>query len=314
MNRLILLCLVAASCDQSSDAAMLAGPPVSSHAWRTVAVMVRGSTCYKHRPMPRLLLVRHAQSENNLSNAQVREQFRSDPQRIHLEAERARKPDPELSEVGREQATLLAEAIAPALAGSRSLLVSSPMRRALRTAAPIAARAGIERFVCEGELFEVGGCHYCDEVRPSSNAAQIEAEFAVRCRGVSPEGWFAGRSGRERDDEARARVGSVITWAERTLASGSHDTIVVVAHGDLLSRWLRRWLQVPWTRGLAFVHGNTGISTLSWDPANGLLLEGLNALGHLPPELRTGADSEFWWRYAWPDLELAGASPDPAAQ
>jgi 2,3-bisphosphoglycerate-dependent phosphoglycerate mutase len=257
--------------------------------------------------MPRLLLVRHAQSENNLSNARIREQFRSDPERMHLEAERARKPDPELSEVGREQAERVAKVLAPVVADSRCLLISSPMRRALRTATAIATRAGIERFVCEGELFEIGGCHYCGEVRPSSTAAQIEAEFAVQCRSVGPEGWFAGRSGRERDDEARARVDSVIAWAERTLASGSHETIVVVAHGDLLSRWLRRWLQVPGTRGLAFVHGNTGISTLRFDPIDGLLLEGLNALGHLPPQLRTGADSEFWWRYAWPDREHASA-------
>lgn len=227
---------------------------------------------------------------------------------MHVEVERARKPDPELSEAGREQAKLLAELLAPTLAEARSLLVSSPMRRALRTAAPIAARAGLERFVCEGELFEVGGCHYRDEAQPSSSAAQIEAEFPVECRGVGPDGWYAGRSASERADEIGLRVNHVIAWAERTLASGAHDTVVVITHGDLLSRWLRRWLQVPGTRGLAFVHGNTGISTLSWDRADGLLLEGLNVLTHLPAPLQTGADSDFWWRYAWPDLGLSSGA------
>ncbi|KIG16636.1 hypothetical protein DB30_04255 [Enhygromyxa salina] len=251
--------------------------------------------------MPRLLLVRHAQSENNLSNARIREQFRSDPERMQLEANRARQADPELTETGREQASLLAKTLAPILASSRSLLVSSPMRRALRTAAASAERAGIDRFTCEGELFEVGGCHYCDEARPSSTTAQIEAEFPVACRNIGPEGWYGGRAVSERANEVSARVDRVITWANTILASGDHDTIVVVTHGDLLSRWLRRWLHVPASRGLAFVHGNTGVTTLSWDPSDGLLLEGLNAVEHLPAPLRTGADSEFWWRYAWPE-------------
>jgi broad specificity phosphatase PhoE len=255
--------------------------------------------------MSRLLLVRHAQSENNLSNARVREQYRStpDPERMYAAAERARKPDPELTDAGREQASLLADRLAPILADPRSLLVSSPMRRALRTATPIATRAGIERFVCAGELFEVGGCFYCDEAQPSSNAAQIEAEFPVQCASVGADGWFAGHSVREQPGEVRDRVDRVITWAEQTLADPAYDTIVVIAHGDLLSRWLRRWLHVPRTCALAFVHGNAGITTLSWDQSGGLLLESLNTLEHLPPPLRTGADAEFWWRYASPDLD-----------
>ncbi|PRP96931.1 histidine phosphatase family protein [Enhygromyxa salina] len=252
--------------------------------------------------MPRLLLVRHAQSENNLANDRLREEFRSDPERMYAEAERSRQADPALTEAGREQALLLADLLAPTLAAARSLLVSSPMRRALQTATPIAARAGLDRFVCEGDLFEVGGCHYCDVARPSANAAQIEAEFPVVCHGVSTEGWFSGRSASERAEEVSARVDRVIAWTERTLAGGEHDTVVVVAHGDLLSRWLRRWLQIPTTRGLAFVHGNAGITTLSWDRTDGVLVEGLNALDHLPLRLQTGAEAEFWWRYAWPDL------------
>ncbi|PRP93057.1 bifunctional RNase H/acid phosphatase [Enhygromyxa salina] len=255
--------------------------------------------------MPRLLLVRHAQSKNNLSNARIREELRDDPERMHAEAARAREPDPDLSELGRAQAERVAEHLAPILSEPRSLLVSSPMRRALQTATPIAARVGLERFVCEAGLFEVGGCHYCGELRPSATAAALEAEFPVRCGAMDPEGWYAGHGGAETSDEARARVERAIAWAEATLAAGTHETVVVIAHGDLLSRWLRRWLHVPWQRGLAFVHGNTGITTLSWDRREGLLLEGFNSLTHLPPKLRSGADAEFWWRYAWPDLELS---------
>jgi 2,3-bisphosphoglycerate-dependent phosphoglycerate mutase len=253
--------------------------------------------------MPRLILVRHAQSENNLSNARIRERFAGDAARILLESERARQPDPELSELGRAQARALAEAFAGELRRERAVLVSSPMRRALQTATALieqAEQATPGLFVCEGELFEVGGCYYGEEARPSLTAAQIEAEFGARCRGVDPEGWYAGRSRRESSSEANARVERIIAWAEAMLGGGEHDTVIVVAHGDLLSRWLRRWLGVPAGRGLAFVHGNTGVSSLTWDRVGGLLVEGVNELGHLPVRLRSGGDTDAWWRYARP--------------
>jgi broad specificity phosphatase PhoE len=120
--------------------------------------------------MPRLLLVRHAQSANNVGSDEARERFLGDPERILAESERTRVPDPELSAAGFEQAELLANALAPMLRGDRTLLVSSPMRRALLTAAPLAARAGLERerFLCQGDLFEVGGCYYADTAQSPS--------------------------------------------------------------------------------------------------------------------------------------------------
>ncbi len=256
--------------------------------------------------MSRLLLVRHAESENNASNARIRREFADDPERMQLESERARKPDPKLSETGLAQAERLADALAARIRGTETLLVSSPMRRALQTARPLAERAGftLERFVCAAELYEVGGSHYCGQAVATSTAAQIEAEFPVRCVDMPPAGWYAGRTGPESSDEARARVDRLIAWAEQTLADPRFETIVMIAHGDLLSRWLRRWLRVPWQRGLAFMHGNTGVTTLSWSRDDGLLLEGFNDLGHLPAALRTGHDVEAWWRYAWPDLEF----------
>ncbi len=269
--------------------------------------------------MPHLLLVRHAQSANNVSSEEARQRFRGDAERIQAESERNREPDPELSETGRQQAERLADALAPMLRGDRTLLVSSPMRRALLTAAPIAARAGLgrERFVCEGELFEVGGCYYGDEARPSRTAAQLEAEFSVRCRGIGADGWFAGRVGPETGTEARERIDRVIAWIERTLASDEHELVVVVGHGDLFTRWLRRWFGVPWSRGLAIVHGNTGISRLTWSRDHGALLECSNDLQHLPDALRTG-EGDGWWNYATPDLEIVryagwSAIPQPLA-
>ena len=71
-----------------------------------------------------------------------------------------------------------------------------------------------------------------------------------------------------------------------------------------MSRWLRRWMGVPIGRGLAFMHHNTGITSLSWDRSNGVLMHGVNDTGHLPDSMRSG-DSEGWWNCVLPDLQLA---------
>lgn len=247
--------------------------------------------------MPRVRFVRHAQSENNLSGAELRAQEWDSAAQMHAAVERARKPDPPLSALGEAQVSHLAVRLAELAARPSTLLVTSPMRRAIATALPIAAAAGLEQITCEGELYEVGGSHYCGRAHKSATAAELEAEFPLRCQNVSDEGWYAGHTHAETDAEARARVTRLSAWAEATLAGGAYEDLIIVAHGDLLSRWLRRWLGVPWDRDLAIVHGNTGITSLAWDARRGLQLRGLNDVSHLPEELRTGDQAEFWWNY-----------------
>ncbi|MFO7563629.1 MAG: GNAT family N-acetyltransferase [Enhygromyxa sp.] len=256
--------------------------------------------------MTRLLLVRHAQSQNNFSDHAIYKQYRHDRVRAQIEAERARRPDPELSEIGRAQAEQLAEALVPALVevGDRLLVISSPMRRALQTAMPLASGAGIERerFICHAELFEIGSGYYGEHAPPSTRAAQLESDYPIRCQAVPSDDLYPGKWG-ESERQARARVDRVIAWFEGILNRDEHDLLVVVAHGNLLTRWLRRWIGVPWGRGLAFVHANASLTMLSWDPYDGLLLEFANETNHLDPELCTGGTGD-WWCYALPDLQL----------
>lgn len=254
--------------------------------------------------MPQLIFVRHAQSENNLSNAKISAQGWDTPGQMRSALQRARKPDPPLTELGRAQATHLGARLRTLVACPRTLLVTSPMRRAIQTSLAVAEAAGLGHIACEGELYEVGGCHYCGLAKPSPNAAQLEAEFPLRCQNIPEAGWYSGHTQVESDEQARARIHRLIAWVETTLAGEAYDTVVIVAHGDLLSRWLRRWLGVPWARDLAFVHANTGVTTLAWDARRGLQLRGLNDDSHLPVELRSGDQTEFWWTYALPDLEL----------
>jgi 2,3-bisphosphoglycerate-dependent phosphoglycerate mutase len=255
--------------------------------------------------MTRLLLVRHAQSQNNLSDELIYEQYRHDRLRARLEAGRARRPDPELSDIGRMQAEQLAEALVPALTekAGRTLLISSPMRRALQTAMPIAVGAGFERerFFCHTELFELGSGYYGDHALPSSRVAQLEADYPLTCHAVPNDDLYVGTRG-ESEERGRARVDRVIAWFEATLAREQYDLLIVVAHGHLLTRWLRRWIGVPWGSGLAFVHANASLTMLHWDACDGLLLEFTNETAHLEPEICTGGHSSGWWSYSSPDL------------
>lgn len=261
-------------------------------------------------PMPRLLLVRHAQSDNNVSSARARQRYATDPLAQRRETARARQADPGLSALGREQLSPLTRRLEPVAREPSTLLVTSPMRRTLDTAAAIAAAAELPRarFVCVGDLYEIGGCHYCGRAEPSASAAQIERDWPVRCERVDPAGWYAGYTHIESAEQAAARVARIIAWADAQLGSARFATIIVVAHGDLLSRWLREWLGVLPGRKLAFAHANTGVTTLDWHAEHGLQLRGLNDTSHLPAELVSGAEVEAWWRYAEPDRARAEAA------
>jgi GNAT superfamily N-acetyltransferase/broad specificity phosphatase PhoE len=198
------------------------------------------------------------------------------------------------------------------------------MRRALLTAAPVAAGLGVEQDCrwCHGELYEVGGCYVGATTHPGARAADIEAEFGVRCHRVGSAGWFAGREHPEHSVAAGLRVERLVDWIESTLRAEEKDvatglldtglsdtglfqTLIVIAHGDLMTRWLRHWLGVSWRTSLAFVHGNTGITELHWHGERGLLLVGSNDLAHLPPDLRSDSRiTDAWWRYSTPDLAI----------
>jgi 2,3-bisphosphoglycerate-dependent phosphoglycerate mutase len=78
----------------------------------------------------RLLLIRHGQSENNQSHAVTGTwDFRV--------------PDPQLTDVGREQARRLADAFAAGRLPRPDILITSLMRRAVQTAAPTADALGL---------------------------------------------------------------------------------------------------------------------------------------------------------------------------
>jgi broad specificity phosphatase PhoE/GNAT superfamily N-acetyltransferase len=257
--------------------------------------------------MTRLLLIRHAESENNRSQTELLERFGDDPVGFTEAFALASVTDPGLSEIGHLQAASLAKVLAPIFEHSNAdaLLVSSPMRRALQTVMPLVERVGLDpaRFVCQPELFEVGSRTLWQEP-PSQLAKRLEAAYPLRCLGVPSDQSYLPREDRESDKEARMRITRVSAWTQALLDSFRYDIVIVVAHGHLLTRWLRQWMRIPWARGVGFTHANAGITTLDWLRGHGLLVSGVNDQSHLRFTHRTGGEPEGWMGYAGPDVDI----------
>ena len=151
--------------------------------------------------------------------------------------------DPLLSTMGAEQAESLAERLGE-LRGDQTVLVSSPMRRALSTAAPTAHALGCD-VVVHGALYEFA-C--CGRDRPGRTTAEVRASWAAlgsdralpdcRCDGFVNDRWdYRGCSATrlETEPEARERGARLVEWLQATVhAPGAATAVVVVAHQTLL--------------------------------------------------------------------------------
>jgi broad specificity phosphatase PhoE len=126
--------------------------------------------------------------------------------------------DRPLTELGRQQAHALAEALA-ATAGLDAIY-TSPLRRAFDTAEAVGARLGLDPVAAE-ELQEVdvggwGGLTR-DEVRE-----RFPAAFAR---------WLDGGEGWEDGESYEEMAGRVLGWLLRTAEAQPHRELLVVSHG-----------------------------------------------------------------------------------
>ena len=176
-----------------------------------------------------VLLVRHGQTLGNVSG-----------ERLY---------NPGLTDLGRVQARRLAEALAAA--GVRSLL-SSPLRRALETAAPVAARVGVPVEACN-DLVEFNAW---DAYRGASRA-ELGGWFpGARLEPAMPEqGWDY--PGPEEAASAALRVRRILA---RVAALPPAGVVGIVAHGTFNGLLLRAWLGVA--EGVVFAQANACINHL----------------------------------------------------
>lgn len=197
------------------------------------------------------LLVRHCQTDRN---------------RDGLVQGRA---DPPLNDTGRQQARRLAEALAGA---SVDAVYSSPLTRAMETAAVIAERHGRD-VQPEPALIELDVGHM-----DGLTGAQMRERFPGFL-----ESWLTGPDttlrlpGGESLEEAQERA-----WAflEAVVARGDVENVVCVSHNFVLLSVICRALRLPLTRVTRIQQSIGGLSVIDFRPGR-IQLGRLNDTCHL---------------------------------
>jgi broad specificity phosphatase PhoE len=175
------------------------------------------------------------------------------------------RADPRLTPLGREQARRLADWLA---FEPIDAVLSSPMRRAVDTAAPIAASLGVEVEVVEGLIeYDSGSDHYIpmEELRVTKDerwTAMVEGR------------WDA--FGADLPDVFRARVEATVAdivdrFAGRRVAAVCHGGVINVALGSVLGVEQPLWFEPGYTSLSRMLASRTGIRSVA----------SLNELAHL---------------------------------
>lgn len=142
-----------------------------------------------------------------------------------------RSPGVPLSQEGRRQAEFLAERLRP---GSVEALHSSPLERARATAAPMAARLGLEIQIAD-ELNEIDYGDWTSRTLADLHDLEEWQRFnLLRSTARIPGG--------EAMLEVQARMLRLI---ERLCSAHPEETIALVSHGDVIKAALAHCLGVP---------------------------------------------------------------------
>jgi len=183
---------------------------------------------------------------------------------VRLEVAAGRAADPPLSEEGHAQAKRLASWLASERVDS---LYTSPMRRAVETAAPLAARLGVEARAVP-ELVERG--HLSNEYVPLE---ELKATDYPRWRAlVSEGGLYAGV-----DLPAFRRT--VVAALEQIITRHAGESVVVSCHGGVINAFASHVLG---TEGLlVFEPAYTGISRFRAARSGQRSVVSLNEAAHL---------------------------------
>jgi 2,3-bisphosphoglycerate-dependent phosphoglycerate mutase len=236
-----------------------------------------------------LYFIRHAQSANN---------------KLYEETGSwdGRDSDPEITELGHEQARRLAEHVACLNGGTPrgdvmnrigfgiTHLYSSLMVRALTTGSYLAAALNLPLLVWE-DLHEIGGIFIIDDEtgerlgQPGRSRSELTARFpqAQLPPALAEDGWW-NRGPEPVEQQAQRARRFVLDLLERHGATD--DRVAVVSHGGFYNVVLAEMLGVQADNGFWFIINNTGITRLNFE-AEGVGLAYANRLEHLPAELIT---------------------------
>jgi len=209
---------------------------------------------YKCHSDMELFLIRHGESEGNIRASDG--------------------PDPALTELGRRQAEAVAHRISQA---GFVALYSSPLKRALETAHPIALAAGLPISILV-DLSETWGSGF-----RGMALSEIRRRFAlVQVPDDMPEtNWWPNLD--EYEPVAYERAGGVEQYL-RQAHEHTDDRICAVSHGTFGAILICRLLGLPPAGYTRFSQSNCCISMLELHPGTSKL-RWLNDVCHLPPEL-----------------------------
>lgn len=211
------------------------------------------------RPQPtRLFFVRHGESTWNREH------------RIQGQL------DPPLSELGRQQAQLVARRLATRRPAA---IYSSDLQRALETAAPIAEATGapIHPMPAIREIFlgEWEGLH----------TAELAQRFPEAWAGWTVEPNWDLVPGGEPADAFEQRVGKAI---DEAIERHAHSDLIIVTHGGVIQQALHRIVGKP-SRGLFPFRISNASITLIEKRDGRLIIAGVNDTGHLEDGARRQA-------------------------
>jgi probable phosphoglycerate mutase len=183
---------------------------------------------------------------------------------IRVENEPGTPADPPLSDEGREQARRLADWLAPE---GFDVVYSSPMRRAVETAEPLAARLGLDVTI-DDELAELDrGHHFYVPVE------ELKATGDPRYQQLL-DGTLYG----DVDLDTFGRVSSLAV--QRVLEANAGKRIALFAHGGVINAFASRLLGLD--QWFFFPAGYTSVTRVkASDYSDKMVLWSLNEMAHL---------------------------------
>ncbi|MEM7346654.1 MAG: histidine phosphatase family protein [Chloroflexota bacterium] len=245
----------------------------------------------------RLYLIRHAESLNNAIYSEAGEG-------------KDRQPDPEITEIGHQQAALLAAYLANPTTEPRQSpfspkkdygfglthLYCSLMTRSILTAEYIAEACGIP-YTALPNLFEKGGIYNLEENGdkiglPGPNRSYFTERFPtlILPEDLGDEGWY--NRPFEMEEAFFERVKGIIPDIKARHLD-TDDCVGLVVHGDLIDQFINELMQAPrhsanykgsWQANWA-TH-NTSVTRIDFDKATHIVVY-INRIDHLPTEFIT---------------------------
>lgn len=222
--------------------------------------------------MSKVLLIRHAQSENN------------------AKPESQRVCDPGITEMGWQQAGHTAQAL---LSHNIRRLYCSPFLRSIETTQPIAKAKQLVPII-RADLFEEGGCysgHLPGEKKGEAGMGSDELQrrfpgWQIDSR-IRSDGWWG--QDYESTEAAMQRAERVRCWIESEVVTDCESLDVFVIHADFKYHLLNSIFGVDFSDQLNSHVGplfNTSLTLLEIRSSSWKLIS-LNSVLHLPAEKLT---------------------------